>query len=848
MDAWRDALLKVKAARARTGGGWRADVAGRTRQTSARLLESAPLDEASLDHGGLSPREQRLQRIVHEVGVFTVEQGRLQGAYDDSLKYRPPEDADYLGAPAAGSAAEVEARLKDHTQQMTMRKAVLAMAEAQATLNDAKATRLASAWHGGGGVRAASPESLVQRAAAAAEEACFTAYQAVDDLEAVASDAHAWAHSADGAHAAWSHSRQQLVRRRARAARESQLAELRSWTKDAYGKVKHALRAEHQALSWLSEAATGGNSSGGGGGGGGGGSGAGGLLSGGHNLSYITASAAQMAASMSAQAAALKPILEVLGNRSASRAAQLDAKLSTPSTKALGLESAAAGEESSGTNGRERLGAHEVSELEKAQRLVGQAERDQQAALAALTLARKAEEHGSRLVASQGRSSQLTEVQQVLRNHPEARRVVANYTRERNVQRMATELVAAAEGADDDDPPQPCTDMPCKAKAAAKAAAAKKAKAADDDDDPPTPCTDTNVGNCAKRGADDAEEEEPEEPEEEGEDAEADEAEAAAFGEEEGDDDPTPCTDWGVPPCKEGEVPKGQAAPEEEEEDADEEDGVSDGAGWKRSAMRFAGKNSSSQQADADEAPVAGAWHGMGLRNGSSSGSSGSTGLRRRETAPAPGQPEEVASSISRVEDAADVAVKAKEEAEVAGAAAKDAADAEAEATRAAEAASKAAEVAKANAFAADEDAKAKVAAEEAANAEKAAAAAKAEAEAIKAEAVKAEASVFAGAPPAGANASDVGGGAVVPGADAASTELQPDATPPLDPTWSGRHTAILLIAITLSLFLGYALAYIYRRLSDGKKARLMDEARMDDEAARAPSGPSSPRMEAASA
>ena len=158
-----------------------------------------------------------------------------------------------------------------------------------------------------------------------------------------------------------------------------------------------------------------------------------------------------------------------------------------------------------------------------------------------------------------------------------------------------------------------------------------------------------------------------------------------------------------------------------------------------------------------------------------------------------------------------------------------------AEATRAAEAASKAAEVAKANAFAADEDAKAKVAAEEAANAEKAAAAAKAEAEAIKAEAVKAEASNFANTPQ---NASDV-----APGAESASTELQPDTTPTPDPPWSGRHTAILLIAITLSLFIGYALAYIYRRLADGKKARMMDEARMDDEAARPPS---SPRMEAA--
>ena len=70
VDAWRDALLKVKAVRARTGGGWRAEVAGRTRQTSARLLESQPLDEAAL-RASLSPREQRLQRIVHEVAVLT---------------------------------------------------------------------------------------------------------------------------------------------------------------------------------------------------------------------------------------------------------------------------------------------------------------------------------------------------------------------------------------------------------------------------------------------------------------------------------------------------------------------------------------------------------------------------------------------------------------------------------------------------------------------------------------------------------------------------------------------------------------------------------------------------------
>ena len=159
------------------------------------------------------------------------------------------------------------------------------------------------------------------------------------------------------------------------------------------------------------------------------------------------------------------------------------------------------------------------------------------------------------------------------------------------------------------------------------------------------------------------------------------------------------------------------------------------------------------------------------------------------------------------------MAVKAKEEAELANAAAAEAAEAETEATRAAEAASKAAEVAKANAFAADEDAKAKVAAEEAANAERAAAAAKAEAEAIKAEAVKAEAS-------SPQNTSDV-----APGTDSASTELQPDATPAPEAEWSGRHTAILLIAITLSLFAGYALAFIYRRLAEGKKARMMDEA-----------------------
>ena len=71
VDAWRDALLKVKAVRARTGGGWRAEVAGRTRQTSARLLNSQPLDAAAL-RASLSPREQRLRRIVHEVALLTL--------------------------------------------------------------------------------------------------------------------------------------------------------------------------------------------------------------------------------------------------------------------------------------------------------------------------------------------------------------------------------------------------------------------------------------------------------------------------------------------------------------------------------------------------------------------------------------------------------------------------------------------------------------------------------------------------------------------------------------------------------------------------------------------------------
>ena len=44
-------------------------------------------------------------------------------------------------------------------------------------------------------------------------------------------------------HSAQSRLREQLLA----AQRESQLAELRSWTKDAYGKVQHAIRAEHQA-------------------------------------------------------------------------------------------------------------------------------------------------------------------------------------------------------------------------------------------------------------------------------------------------------------------------------------------------------------------------------------------------------------------------------------------------------------------------------------------------------------------------------------------------------------------------------------------------------------------------
>ena len=60
-----------------------------------------------------------------QVGVFTVEQGRLQEEYNESLKYRPPEDAEYL---SRQPAVEVEARLKDHQQQMLMRKVVLAMA------------------------------------------------------------------------------------------------------------------------------------------------------------------------------------------------------------------------------------------------------------------------------------------------------------------------------------------------------------------------------------------------------------------------------------------------------------------------------------------------------------------------------------------------------------------------------------------------------------------------------------------------------------------------------------------------------------------------------------------------
>jgi hypothetical protein len=867
VDAWRDALLKVKATRARTGGGWRADVAGRTKQTSARLLEAQPLDEQQL-RAALSPREQRLQRIVHEVGVFTMEQGRLQEVYEDSLKHRAPADPDFL---SRLSPAEVERNLRDHKQQLTMRKAVLAMAEAQAALNDAKATRLASAWHGGGGVLAESPESLVQRAAAAAEEACFTAYQAVDELEAVATDESAWRHRSDEAHAAWNQYSAQLVHRHAKAQRQKQLAELRSWTKAAYGKVTHAIRAENQALSWLSNGSN--------------------VTRG--NLSHLTTSA-QVVASMSAQAAALKPILEVLGNRSANRRTVLSTNKAT-----VGL-AGAAGEAAQDPNPHERLGEHELSELEKAQRLVGQAEKDQQAALAALTIARKADEHGSQL-ASQQKSTQLKEVQQVLRNHATARQVVANYTRDR-----AAKIHTTLQEQEDDDPPIPCTDMPCAAAAlplpdpfesvyereasSLDADADESAFNEEKEDDDPTPCTDFP---CEKDDGDDPEpipctlgmpcpdgaggeglSPEDDEPEpipctlgmpcpedadlenhpkadidkEEDADDEKDAQEQEKGEEKAEQDEQEDATD---------EEDEQQLVPEEDEEDEEDEE-------WKWSATSFAGKAAekawgnplSSRQQNSSRA----AREAASARNGTAVprtrvtrgetpaekieretaeareaaedaiDAATSTGLRKKETAPAV---QSEPSTVSRQEDAAAVAVKAKEEAEAAGMAAKDAAEAEAQATRTAEAAAKAAEAAKANAFAADEEAKAKVAAEEAANAEKAAAAAKAEADALKAQAKKDSVVaspvpvVWADVPAAQGiapkmtppNATDV-----VPGSDTATTEYQPDSTPSPSPSWSGWHTAIFLISITISLFLGYFLAFVYRRLSDGKKARMTEE------------------------
>ena len=65
-----------------------------------------------------------------------------------------------------------------------------------------------------------------------------------------------------------------------------------------------------------------------------------------------------------------------------------------------------------------------------------------------------------------------------------------------------------------------------------------------------------------------------------GEDEEEEADDESAFEEEAGDDDPTPCTDWGVPPCKEGEVPKGQAAPVGGEDGAEPNPNVGDdGAG-----------------------------------------------------------------------------------------------------------------------------------------------------------------------------------------------------------------------------------------------------------------------------
>ena len=121
----------------------------------------------------------------------------------------------------------------------------------------------------------------------------------------------------------------------------------------------------------------------------------------------------------------------------------------------------------------------------------------------------------------------------MLREQPDARRAAANHARER-AERMRAEL-AAAGTQEDDDPPTEDDDPP------------------NPDDDPPTPCTDTNVGNCARGSKG---------------------AKRAAGGKGAAGAAPAPplaCTDWGVPPCLAGEVPKGQAAPEAAEEEGEAE-------------------------------------------------------------------------------------------------------------------------------------------------------------------------------------------------------------------------------------------------------------------------------------
>jgi curved DNA-binding protein CbpA len=781
VDAWRDALAKVKATRARTAGGWRANIASRTKHTSERLLSSEPFDEHQV-LAVLMPRERRLQRIVHEVFVFTAEQSRLQQVYEDSLKYHTLTEPDYL---SRSSPAEVQRDLHDHQHQLTLRKAVLAMTEAQAALNDAKAARLASTWHDG--LLVDDSELQTQKAAAAAEEACVTAYQAVDRLEAMAADEMANVrHSSGGAHAAWILATNQRLWRRAKVAREQQLSELRTWTKGAYGKVKRALRAENQALSWLSNSSN--------------------VTMG--NISYITTSAEQMVAAMRAQAVALQPILEVLTNRSVA-----GRKMARGFNKAVGLTAPTDKSQlvvPQDPNPHEQLGEHELSELEKAQRFVAQAERDQQTALAALTIARKADEHGGRLV-MQMKNTQLKKVQEVLRYNPTARQIVTNYTRDR-----AAKLRAEVQHEQQLPEVQHEQQLPAATRLASPAQALEWSATAvtgqndnDNDNDTSQPEVTSQLVSSTKAEAEHVSTVKPS-------------LELAHVLAPSSSELPSEVEAKQVATTK----PKDEAAPPKKSED--------------QAALKTRQDQAAPEKTET--APVRDT----------------NTELRVKETVPAaqaaPGTPdaevtgkqsaETIATTVAE-RDAAAVAAKAKAEAETAEAAAMAAAEAEADAARAAEAAAKAAEKAKADAIAAD-------AAEEAAKAEKAAAKAKAEADAIEAEtkaraeeeetdevAAKATAKATAASDAADgiktneqANASQANASVSPLPSPVPSTnmpgELVPDADSRISPSsespWSSRHTAILLISITLSLFAGYFLAWLYRWLSEGKKTRGMGE------------------------